>query len=61
MPAATPLTKPVLAFTPAVVAEELLHVPPVGPLAKAVLEPTHTDCVPLIAVGIALTVNDEVT
>ncbi len=61
MPDATPFTRPVVAFTPAVVVDELDQVPPVGPLANAVVEPTHTDCVPLIAVGIALTVKDVVT
>jgi len=61
MPAATPFTRPVVAFTPAVVVDELVQVPPVGPLDNAVVDPTHTDWVPLIAVGSALTVNDVVT
>ena len=60
VPADTPLTKPVVAFTTAVIAPELIHVPPVGPLVSVVVEPTHTVCVPLIAVGNALTVKDVV-
>jgi hypothetical protein len=34
----------------------LVHVPPLGVLPSVVVEPTHTDAVPLIAVGPALTV-----
>jgi hypothetical protein len=56
-----PLTRPVLALTLAVEVDELFHVPPAGPLAKAVVAPTQTTCVPLIAVGNTLTVNDVVT
>jgi hypothetical protein len=49
VPALTPVTTPVDAFTVAVAVFEEDHVPPVVTLAKVVLEPTHTEVVPVIA------------
>jgi hypothetical protein len=59
VPAFTPVTAPVEAFTVAVAVLDELHVPPVVALAKVVLEPTHTEVVPVIAatVGNAFTVT----
>src|ERR1700733_9623913 len=58
--AATPLTTPVEEPTVAVVRSLLLHVPPLVPLVKFVVEPTHTAAVPLIAAGTLLTVTAAV-
>lgn len=57
VPAATPVTMPVLLPTVAVPADELLHVPPDVVLDKDVVEPTHTMLVPEIAAGDPFTVT----
>ncbi len=58
VPAATPLTIPVLP-TEATPAAELLHAPPVVALLSVVVLPAHTLAVPVIlpALGNALTVT----
>jgi hypothetical protein len=60
IPAATPLTIPVL-LTEAVVAGALLHTPPGVPSVKAVVAPVHTLIIPPIADGEAITVTVLVT
>jgi len=52
MPATTPDKDP----TEPIVNPLLLQVPPLGPLDKFVVDPTHTLGVPVIADGAALTV-----
>ena len=46
VPAATPVTTPVVGFTVATVVDELLQVPPLTVEANVVVEPIHTDWVP---------------
>ena len=60
VPALTPVTIPVP--EPMVPTAVLLldHVPPPVELVKAVIEPAHTDSVPLIAFGKAFTVTTRV-
>jgi hypothetical protein len=57
VPATIPVTTPVAAFTGATVTLLLLHVPPVVALLNAVVKPTQTLSVPLIAAGNPLTVT----
>ena len=49
VPAATPVTSPLAAFTVAIEMLELLQVPPGWALSKSVTEFTHTFIVPVIA------------
>ena len=49
VPEATPVTTPVLASTVATPVLLDVHTPPVVALLNAVVEPTHTSVVPLIA------------
>ena len=51
-----PVTTPDV-FIDAVALELLLHVPPVVASASVVVEPTHTDAVPVIAAGSGFTVT----
>lgn len=60
MPAATPLTSPVVIFTVAMVVFPLVHAPPVVALLRIVVAPTHTLGVPNITPGTGLTVTVEV-
>ena len=63
MPAATPVTTPVVLFTVATAALLVLHAPPPEPLLlKVVLPPTQMACVPLTvpALGAAVTVTVRV-
>jgi hypothetical protein len=58
VPADAPaVTSPVDAPTVAIAVLLLVHVPVVGVLASVVVCPTHTDAVPVIAVGEASTVT----
>ena len=59
MPADTPVTTPVPGTTVATVVVLLLHVPPPTSL-KVVVDPTHTDTVPVIEDGNGLTVTTVV-
>ena len=63
VPEATPVTTPVLASTVATPVLLDVHTPPVVALLNAVVDPTHTSVVPLIAAttGIGLTVTVVVT
>ncbi len=54
-PAATPVTMPVAEPTVAIPIALLVHVPAL--LVSVVVEPAHTDAVPLIVVGKAFTVS----
>ena len=56
VPAAIPVTSP-KASTVATDAALLLHVPPVDDSDNVIMLPTHTDGVPDIGVGAALTVR----
>ena len=56
VPAATPLTTPVPGTTVATVVILLLQVPPPASL-NVVVEPAHTDAIPVIDEGKALTVT----
>lgn len=58
LPADTPVTTPVVAFTVAAEVLLLLQLPPLLLLAKVVVEPMHTNVVPLMvpAFGSGLTV-----
>ena len=53
----TPLTIPVVASTVARLVLLLLHVPPVMPSLRPVVDPAHTDAVPEIAGGNAFIVT----
>ena len=55
VPAATPVTTPVVPPTVAVPVDELDHVPPETPSVRVMLEPGHTVVGPLIAVGVTIT------
>ena len=59
VPAATPVTTPVLEFTVATAVFDDVHTPPAVALVNVVVEPAHTSVVPLIAAttGIALIVT----
>ena len=59
VPADTPVTTPVLP-TAARLVLLLLQVPPVEASVKAVVKPTHTLAVPVIAAGKGLTVTGVV-
>ena len=61
VPADPPVTIPVLAPALAMVVLLLLHVPPVVVLLSVVVEPIHTEDVPLIAAGNGFTVMVFVT
>ena len=56
MPAATPVTRPVVEFTVAWAIALLVHVPPAVASLKAEVKPTHTFEVPVMAEGVVLTV-----
>ncbi len=56
MPGATPVTKPVVAFTVAVDVLPLVHTPPGVVFDRVVLNVGQTDAVPVIAAGAGLTV-----
>ena len=60
VPPAIPVTTPVVEIVPAAVFP-LLHVPPPVPSVNAVVSPTHTSKVPLIAPGNGFTVTVAVT
>ena len=62
VPAATPVTTPVLGFTVAMAGVLLLQVPPAAVDVNVVLDPTQIACVPLRmpAVGAAVTVTVRV-
>jgi hypothetical protein len=49
VPAATPVTKPLLLFMVAMLVVPLVHVPGVGFPVSVVFEPTHTLVVPVMA------------
>ena len=55
VPASIPLTIPALTVAFAILL--LLHTPPAGVLTSVVVRPSHTDVVPVIAVGNAFTVT----
>lgn len=55
-----PVTTPVVVFTVAFVVALLLHVPPPVALASVVVEPMHTDGVPVFTEGAAFTVTNVV-
>ena len=59
VPAATPVTAPVFAFTVATAGLLLLQLPPVAVEVNVVLDPTQIACVPLRlpAIGAAVTVT----
>ncbi len=57
VPAATPDTTPDVEFTLAVPEALLVHTPPVGDEDNVVVDPVHTESVPEIAEGAALTVT----
>ena len=57
LPLATPVTTPVADATVASVILLLLHVPPDGVEFNVVVAATHSTAVPVIAVGIALTLT----
>jgi hypothetical protein len=57
VPAATPDTIPEAAPTVAMVMSLLLHVPPPGVDARVEVNPVQTLVVPVIAVGLGLTVT----
>ena len=57
VPADAPVTTPVAALTVASAVLLLLHVPPVTVLPKAVVRPTHTFVVPVMATGVVFTVR----
>jgi hypothetical protein len=63
LPAATPVTTPVDALTVAVAVLEDVQTPPAVTSDKVVVEPAHTEVVPVIAatVGNALIVTVVVT
>lgn len=56
VPAATPVTMPVLP-TVALVTALLLHVPPLVALASVVVLPIQVNAVPVIVAGLGLTVT----
>ena len=60
VPAVTPATAPVIEFTVATAALDVVHTPPDVVLVKIVAEPIHAFVVPAIAasVGNAFTVTD---
>lgn len=60
VPMLRPLTRPVVAFTVAIVMLSLLQVPPAGASLSADVNPTHTEVLPLIVPGSALTVTGKV-
>ena len=60
VPATAPVTTPVAGFMIALPLL-LLHVPPAGVEFNVVVKPTHTAALPVIAVGLALTVTVAVT
>ena len=57
VPAATPLTTPVVLPTLAIVVVLLLQVPPRVVMAKVVVEPEHTVAVPVILPGVVYTLS----
>ena len=60
VPATTPVTTPVEVFTEAIAALLLLQLPPPVASVSAVVRPSHTVPVPVIAAGNGLTVNGVV-
>jgi hypothetical protein len=56
VPPAIPVTTPVPELMVAVVVLELLQVPPPGVEPSVVVDPWHTDAVPVMPVGTELTV-----
>ena len=52
VPAATPVTAPVIEFTVATAAFDVVHTPPDVVLVKIVLEPIHAFVVPAIAASV---------
>ena len=52
VPAATPVTAPVIEFTVAVEGALLVHTPPDVVLVKVVVDPIHALAVPLIAASV---------
>ena len=60
MPAAIPVTKPVLEPIVAVVIPLLVQLPPVVGSLNVVVNPTHTLLAPVLAAGFALTVTGYV-
>ena len=62
LPAATPVTRPVVGLTVAMVGALLDHVPPVAVEVKVDVPLTQIPCVPLSvpADGVAVTVTDRV-
>lgn len=61
VPAATPVTSPLVLFTVARAALLLLHSPPEGVDTSVVMAPMHTVPAPVIAVGAVLTFTVVVT
>lgn len=59
-PADTPVTIPELRPMVAIVVSLLLHVPPVVPSVRVIVEPTHTRDGPVIGIGAERTVSVEV-
>lgn len=57
VPALPPATTPEVELTFAVPDALLVHTPPDGVLFNVVVSPTHTVFVPVIALGLAVTVN----
>ena len=57
MPAATPVTMPVVALTVAFVGERLVHVPPGALLVSVMVWPTHTTEGPPMEPGVPVTVT----
>ncbi len=60
LPAATPLTRPVVELTEATDALLLAHVPPIVASVNSVVLPVHNDDEPLIAAGAVVTVRMRV-
>ena len=60
LPAETPVTMPVVTPTPAIPAALVNQKPPVGVLANAVVDPTHTPSAPVMVVGYGFTVTVSV-
>ena len=57
VPAATPDTTPDVELTLAVPEALLVHTPPVGDEDNVVVDPVHTESVPVIAPGCTFTVT----